>query len=364
MSPLGSVKHEVGRLNKEIFDVYDAIERQRMTVEEARHVINTVIAGKLQYSMQTVGLPRTFLERVDTRSARVIKLKAGVGVTAPREGVFIPCDDWGLGVLCFADLQDSITITENLIRLNSEGLAGEVTRAVLATEKDRLGIMSSPLDKRGLEQSSVVRSTGTSLRHLQGCLKRRGYEVRTKDLSMHVKRARSLHMSQVMQNTGEMEWSVMGHRLKGNDTVEDWCFEEGGEVRVKEFGDMVNEERLTGRAPTQVYCLVRHMLTGGASGEGEIKSGLVDPSFMGSTVEEGMHLESVRDSIEPVVAVDEETGSGEIEVGTDGGRTEATDDEPVKVGYGWVAVSAGDSLEHASPLVGGGAQRGLAMAQV
>ena len=47
MSPLGSVKHEVGRLNKEIFDVYDAIERQRMTVEEARYVINTVIAGKL-----------------------------------------------------------------------------------------------------------------------------------------------------------------------------------------------------------------------------------------------------------------------------------------------------------------------------
>ena len=82
----------------------------------------------------------------------------------------------------------------------------------------------------------------------------------------------------------------------------------------------------------------------------KIKSGLVDPSFMGSTVEEGMHLERVRDSIEPVLAVDEETGSGEIEVGTDGGRTEATDDEPVKVGYGWVAVSAGDSLEHASPL--------------
>ena len=49
------------------------------------------------------------------------------------------------------DLQDSITITKNLIRLNSEGMAGEVARAVLATEKDRLGIMSSPLDKAGLE---------------------------------------------------------------------------------------------------------------------------------------------------------------------------------------------------------------------
>ena len=127
-----------------------------------------------------------------------------------------------------------------------------------------------------------------------------------KDLSMHVKRARSLHMSQVMKNTGEMEWSVMGHRLKGNDTVEDWCHEEGGEVRVKEFGDMVNEGRLTGKAPPQVYCLVRHMLTGGAGGEGEIKSGEVDPSFMGSAVEEGMHLERVRDSIEPALETDDE----------------------------------------------------------
>ena len=117
-----------------------------------KHVINTVTAGKLQCSMQTVGLPRSFLERVDTRSARVIQLKAGVGVTAPKEGVFIPCDDWGLGVVSFVDLQDSITITENLIRLNSEGVAGEVARAVLATEKDRLGIMSSPLGKAGLEQ--------------------------------------------------------------------------------------------------------------------------------------------------------------------------------------------------------------------
>ena len=110
--------------------------------------------------------------------------------------------------MSFVDLQDSITITENLIRLNSEGMAGDVARAVLATEKDRLGIMSSPLDKAGLDQSGVVRSTGTSLRHLQGCLKRRGYEIKTKDLSMHAKKSKSMHMSQIMMNTGEMEWSV------------------------------------------------------------------------------------------------------------------------------------------------------------
>ena len=152
----GEVKHEVGKIKGEVMAVYDAIERHRMTVAEARYVINTVVAGKLQYAMQAVGLPRAFLHQVDNRSARLIKLKAGVGVTCPRYLVFLPCASMGLGVTCFTDMQDAITITEQIIRLNSDTLAGEVARARLMSEKEAQGVLSCPYDKEAMEELSLI----------------------------------------------------------------------------------------------------------------------------------------------------------------------------------------------------------------
>ena len=126
MSPTGKVKHEMGRLEGKIMSIYDILDRKQLTPMEVRYVINTVIVGILQYSMQVVGLPRAFLRKIDARSARVMKLKTGIGMVAPLEQVFLSNKEMGLGITNMEDLQDAISVTEMVIRLNSEGLAGEV----------------------------------------------------------------------------------------------------------------------------------------------------------------------------------------------------------------------------------------------
>ena len=167
MSPIGVVSHEVGRLQHKLFEIYDMLERKQVSPIEARYVINTVIVGVLQYSMQVVGLPRAFLRKLDARSARVMKLKCGIGVNAPVEEVFAEVKIMGLGITNFVDLQDAITITEMIVRLNSESLAGEVARARMMATKMNQGVVSCPLDREGLEESGVKRFSGHTFQYLQ-----------------------------------------------------------------------------------------------------------------------------------------------------------------------------------------------------
>ena len=76
-----------------------------------------------------------------------MKLKSGIGVNGPRYLVFLRCDQMGLGITSFVDMQDAIMITEQVIRLNSDGLAGRVARARLMMEKEETGVLSCPYDQ-------------------------------------------------------------------------------------------------------------------------------------------------------------------------------------------------------------------------
>jgi len=97
------------------------------------------------------------------------------------------------------------------------------------------------------------------------------------------------------------------------------------------------------------------MLTKGDDGEEGIRRGEVSPAFMGSSEEEARHLALTASTIEPALVAGDEGGGGEemgeLEVGTDGGRTEATEEEPTKVGFGWVSVGASEGVESAEPLL-------------
>jgi hypothetical protein len=104
MSPTGKVKHEIGRLEGKIMGIYDTLDRKQLTPMEVRYVISTVIVGILQYSMQVVGLPRAFFRKIDARSARVMKLKSGIGMVAPLEQAFLSNKEMGLGITNMEDL--------------------------------------------------------------------------------------------------------------------------------------------------------------------------------------------------------------------------------------------------------------------
>ena len=126
MSPLGSLKHEVGKLRSEVMGIFDVLDRKRLSTREVVYIVNSVVAGKMQYAMQTTGLPRKFLQEVDARSARVVKLSLKVGTRAPPHIVF--CKRYGVGVVNMVDLQDAVSISEEVIRLNSSGIAGGVAK--------------------------------------------------------------------------------------------------------------------------------------------------------------------------------------------------------------------------------------------
>jgi hypothetical protein len=330
----GEVKHEVGKIKGEVMAVYDAIERQRMTVAEARYVINTVVAGKLQYAMQAVGLPRAFLHQVDNRSARLIKLKAGVGVTCPRYLVFLPCASMGLGVTCFTDMQDAITITEQIIRLNSDTLAGEVARARLMSEKEAQGVLSCPYDKEAMEEAEVRRFGGGLVRYTQRCLQMRGMEVRTSDVSMHRRCLESVHMSMVMRRSNSLDWSLLAQRLKGRVWVTDWAEERREGWRVREYEEI--SQGGVGGVPSQIYCMVRHMLTGG--GEVELRGGEVLDAYCWDGEKDVAHMERVLASKEGETAMEANRGQGQVvEAATDGSKMPAEEEVPASVGAGWCA---------------------------
>jgi hypothetical protein len=64
MSPVGNLRHEVGKLEAWVEGVYKSMHRQNLTTAERVYIINTVVAGKLQYTMQTTGLPRAKHESI------------------------------------------------------------------------------------------------------------------------------------------------------------------------------------------------------------------------------------------------------------------------------------------------------------
>jgi hypothetical protein len=135
-------------------------------------LVNTVVAGKLQYTMQTTGLPRSFLHRVDNKSTRIIKRSLKVGLSGPRHVVF--CKKYGVGVVNMTELQDAITVSEEIVRLNSKGLAGEVARARLMVTKGRLGVLSSPLDNDGMCEAKVKRFGSNMTQYVQQSLRQKG----------------------------------------------------------------------------------------------------------------------------------------------------------------------------------------------
>jgi hypothetical protein len=292
----GSVKHEVGRLASEVHRIYDAIERKELSPEEAKYVINTVIAGKLQYSMQTVGLPRAFLQRVDDRSARVMKLKSGIGVNGPRYLVFLRCDQMGLGVTSFVDMQDAIMITEQVIRLNSAGLAGRVSRARLMMEKERSGVLSCPFDRLAFEEMGLHRFGQGLVRYTQRCLQLRGMEIRTSDIEVHRRCLDSVHMNMVLRRSHSLDWSLLSQRLAGKVWVRDWARRVGDEWEMKGYDQMVHEGNAQPGTPSQIYCMVRHLLTGGTD-EG-VRSGELLPEYCWSEEADRAHLEGVMREVE------------------------------------------------------------------
>ena len=84
-------------------------------------------------------------------------------MVSPLEQVFLSSKEIGLGITNMEDLQDAISVTDMVIRLDSEGLAGEVARARLAAVKHRQGVLSCPLDSEGLEESGVQRYGGAHI---------------------------------------------------------------------------------------------------------------------------------------------------------------------------------------------------------
>ena len=101
----------------------------------------------------------------------------------------------GLGITNMKDLQDAISITEMVIRLNSDGLAGEVARARLIDLKHRQSVLACPLDAEGLEGSGVKRYGGHSFEYVQKVLMERNMEVKTRDEEMHKRMEGSTHLA-------------------------------------------------------------------------------------------------------------------------------------------------------------------------
>ena len=124
-------------------------------------------------------------------------------------------------------------------------------------------------------------------------------EIRTKDLLFHERVYTSLSMRQVLKSTHDADWSLLKDRIGNNDYVGDWATRHmDGGVYVKPFEQMTQEGKL-GKAtvPSQVYCIVRYLLTGGDTDR--VRSGLVLGEF---TVDEDLDnkwLEGIIESIQP-----------------------------------------------------------------
>ena len=168
------------------------------------------------------------MHRVGNRSARLIKLPLKVGLNGPRQVVF--CKKHGAGVVNMTELQDAITVVEEIVRLNSQGLAGKVARARLMTTKKRLGVLSSPLDNRGMCEAKVKRFGSNMTQYVQQSLKVRECEIKTRDLNFHRRVVDSLPMQQVLKSTHDADWSVLSQRLGNNLMVGDWVKCERGEM--------------------------------------------------------------------------------------------------------------------------------------
>jgi hypothetical protein len=295
MSPTGKIKHEVGRLDSKVMEIYDTLDRKNLTPMEVRYVINTVVVGILQYSMQVVGLPRAFLRKVDARSVRVMKVKCGIGMNSPVEQVFSGVKEMGMEITNMEDLQDAIAVTEMVVRLNSEGMAGEVARARLKGVKHRQGILSCPLDKEGLEESGVKRYGGHTFEYLQKVLLERDMEIKTKDKSMHERLENSKHLAQAFRDMEEQDWGMVKMRFENKYMINDWIETGEGGGKIKSFERLVGEGFLKGKTPTQAYCMVRYLLADGK--EEEILKGNIQGRYLVNLEEDERHMETIEEGI-------------------------------------------------------------------
>ena len=84
LSPKGKTGHEQRRVEAKMLKILNQLEHKQLTVNEVKYVVNTVVGGVAQYTMRAIVLAPDMLKRIDTKIARVLKLKGKMGTTSNR----------------------------------------------------------------------------------------------------------------------------------------------------------------------------------------------------------------------------------------------------------------------------------------
>ena len=180
--------------------------------------------------MRAMVLAPDMLKRIDTKIARVLKLKGKMGTTSNRNLLYLGGKDMGLGVVNMEETQVAIACVETLARLNDDTLVGQVARARLRALKESQGVIGCPLDKWGMEEAGQRRMGPTHFQRLQVLLHRKELEIRARDKFWNGRVGDSLGIYSILRKTHNSDWGLLGGQLrdKGTMSLSDWASPEVG----------------------------------------------------------------------------------------------------------------------------------------
>ena len=210
VSPKGKTGHEQRRVEAKMLKVLNQLEHKQLTVNEVKYVVNTVVGGVAQYTMRAIVLAPDMLKRIDTKIARVLKLKGKLGATANRNLLYLGDKDMGLGVVNMEETHVAIACVETLARLNDDTLVGQVARARLRALKESQGVIGCPLDKWGMEEAGQRRMGPTHFQRLQVLLHRKELEIRARDKFWNGRVGDSLGIYSILRKTHNSDWGLLG----------------------------------------------------------------------------------------------------------------------------------------------------------